>query len=104
MTAAKQLEAETAAAVAEATGLRPMINEHELLAVVRISRTTLFRMQKAGNFPTPTYVSPNRRLWFVDEVAAWQAAVDEFNPSRGRGKGPSPPRRPVHVDERRGLI
>jgi hypothetical protein len=44
-------------------------------------------MAKAGRFPKSTYISPNRRVWFEDEIIAWQNAVDEFNPNRGRGKG-----------------
>ncbi|MFK4650080.1 prophage regulatory protein [Bradyrhizobium japonicum] len=53
------------------------------------SRTTLYRMIKAGRFPKPVYISPNRMLWFEDEIVAWQNAVDEFDPNRGRGKGRS---------------
>jgi prophage regulatory protein len=51
-----------------------------------VSRATLFRME-AGRFPRSTYISPNRRVWFEDEIIAWQNAVDEFDPNRGRGKG-----------------
>jgi predicted DNA-binding transcriptional regulator AlpA len=64
-----------------------MLNEEQVLQIVPVSRTTLFRMEKAGRFPRSTYISPNRRVWFADEVVAWQSAVDEFNPNRGRGKG-----------------
>jgi prophage regulatory protein len=44
-------------------------------------------MEKAGRFPKSTYISPNRRVWFENEIVAWQDAVDEFDPKRGRGKG-----------------
>jgi prophage regulatory protein len=44
-------------------------------------------MENAGRFPKSTYISPNRRVWFEDEIIAWQNAVDEFDPKRGRGKG-----------------
>jgi predicted DNA-binding transcriptional regulator AlpA len=44
-------------------------------------------MEKAGRFPKSTYISPNRRVWFGDEIIAWQNAVDEFDPNRRRGKG-----------------
>jgi prophage regulatory protein len=66
---------------------RRMLNEAQVRAIVPISRTTLYRREKAGKFPRSTYISPNRRFWFADEIAAWQNAVDEFNPNRGRGKG-----------------
>ncbi len=66
---------------------RRMLNERQLLAIVPVGRTTLYRMEKAGRFPKSTYISPNRRVWFEDEIIAWQDAVDEFDPRRGRGKG-----------------
>jgi prophage regulatory protein len=66
---------------------RRMLNEKQVLEIVPVGRTTLYRMAKAGRFPKSTYISPNRRVWFEDEITAWQNAVDEFNPCRGRGKG-----------------
>ena len=70
-----------------AAGPRRMLNEAEVLAIIPVSRTTLFRMEKASRFPKSTYISPNRRVWFEDEITAWQSAVNEFDPKRGRGKG-----------------
>lgn len=69
------------------SGPRRMLNEEQVLQIIPVSRTTLYRMEKAGRFPRATYISPNRRVWFEDEIVAWQCAVDEFNPNRGRGKG-----------------
>jgi prophage regulatory protein len=66
---------------------RRMLNEMQLLDVVPLSRTSIYRLEKAGKFPRPTYITPNRRIWFEDEIIAWQNAVDEFDPNRGRGKG-----------------
>ena len=66
---------------------RRMLSEAQVLAIIPISRTTLYRMERDGKFPRSTYISPNRRVWFQDEIVAWQNAVDEFNPTRGRGKG-----------------
>ena len=66
---------------------RRMLSEKQVLQLVPVSRSTLLRMEKAGKLPRPTYISPNRRIWFEDEIVGWQNAVDEFNPNRGRGKG-----------------
>jgi prophage regulatory protein len=66
---------------------RRMLSEKQVLEIIPVGRTTLYRMEKAGRFPRGTYISPNRRVWFEDEIVAWQNAVDEFNPNRGRGKG-----------------
>ena len=90
MTVAKQLEAETEDREHDQPGLRPMLTERMVLDLVPLSRTTLYRLERAGKFPRSVYVSPNRRLWFRDQIIAWQAAVyerDERNPNRGRGKG-----------------
>ena len=69
---------------------RRMLSEKQVLQLVPVSRSTLLRMEKAGKFPRSTYISPNRRIWFEDDIVAWQNAVDEFNPNRGRGKGRRP--------------
>jgi predicted DNA-binding transcriptional regulator AlpA len=87
MIAAKGVEAETDDGTAAASGPRRMLSEKQVLEIVPVGRTTLYRMEKAGRFPRSTYISPNRRVWFEDEIISWQSAVDEFNPNRRRGKG-----------------
>jgi prophage regulatory protein len=71
-------------------GPRKMLNEKQVLAIVPFSRATLFRMEKAGTFPRGTYISPNRKIWYEDEIVSWQNSVDEYNANRGRGKGRRP--------------
>ena len=61
--------------------LRRMIHEPELLELIGISSVTLWRMLKKDQFPQPSYVSANRRIWFVDQIVAWQRAID------GQGRG-----------------
>ena len=88
MSTAKRLKAaDTEDGPADKSRPRRMLNEKQVLDIVPLSRTTLYRMEKAGRFPKSTYISPNRRVWYEDEIIAWQAAVDEFDPRRGRGKG-----------------
>jgi prophage regulatory protein len=69
---------------------RRMLSEREVLALIPFSRATLFRREKAGSFPRGTYISPNRRIWYEDEIVGWQKSVDEYNANRGRGKGRRP--------------
>ena len=84
-----------------------MLNEKQVFEIVPGSTVTLeigqpinsekcseasdgvarWRMEKAGKFPRSTYLSPNRRVWFEDEIIKWQNAVNGFNPNRRRGKG-----------------
>ena len=87
MIAAKQTTAEAEEEAPDKSGPGRMLSEKQVLEIVPVGRTTLYRMEKAGRFPKSTYISPNRRVWFEDEIIAWQHAVDEFNPNRGRGKG-----------------
>jgi prophage regulatory protein len=84
---AQQVGAETEDVAPDKSGPRRMLSEKQVLEIVPVGRTTLYRMEKAGRFPKSTYISPNRRVWFEDEIIAWQNAVDEFDPNRGRGKG-----------------
>ena len=85
--AASQPKAETEEVAPDKSGPRRMLSEKQVLEIVPVGRTTLYRMEKAGRFPKSTYISPNRRVWFEDEIIAWQNAVDEFDPNRRRGKG-----------------
>ena len=89
----KRPEADDDGGTAIKSELRRMLSEQAVLALIPVSRTTLFRLMKQGKFPKAVYVSANRRIWFERDVANWQAAieaVDEFNPNRGRGKGRRP--------------
>ena len=87
MAGANREEAETEDGATDKSRPRRMLNEKQVLDIVPLSRTSIYRLEKAGRFPKSTYISPNRRVWYEDEVIAWQRAVDEFNPNRGRGKG-----------------
>jgi predicted DNA-binding transcriptional regulator AlpA len=59
---------------------RRMLSEKQVLAIIPVGHTTLWRMVKKGQFPKPTFVSPNRCFWFEDVVLAWQNEVE------GRGR------------------
>jgi prophage regulatory protein len=50
---------------------RRMIDIDEVLELVPISVSTVFRMEQRGTFP-PGRMVAGRKLWFADEVARWQ--------------------------------
>lgn len=52
-----------------------------------ISRTTAWRMQRSGDFPSPVPVSPGRVAWWESELTAWKGA-------RGDARPLEPPARP----------
>jgi prophage regulatory protein len=88
MTEANQQQAETEDGAPDKSGLRVMLNEAQLLAIVPLSATTIWRLERKGQFPRSTYISPNRRVWFADEIAKWQSEVDGRR--RGRRHHPDP--------------
>lgn len=55
--------------------------------IAGISRTTAWRMQQTGAFPTPVAVSPGRVGWWESELTAWKNSC-------GGGGGLAPPRKP----------
>jgi len=78
-------------AASDNSGLRKMLTEKDVLAIVRIGRSTLWRLERSGRFPRGVYIAPNTKRWYLDEIVAWQRAIAEcdpnFDPARGRGKG-----------------
>jgi prophage regulatory protein len=82
MTAAAKPEAESEdIAALEKAGLRVMLSEAQVLKIVPVSSVTLWRMARRGTFPKPTFISPNKKVWYLDEIAKWQEQVN------GRGRG-----------------
>ena len=72
----------------EQAGLRKMLGEAQVLKIVPVSSVTLWRMVKRGEFPPPTFITPNKKVWFLDEVVQWQSEVN----GRGRGRRHHPAR------------
>lgn len=54
---------------------RRMLTIAQVLEIVPVSRSTLFNMERKGTFPASHYASANRRIWFADEIAEWQATL-----------------------------
>jgi len=76
-------------------GARRMVTIEEVLEIVPVTRGTLARMEKAGKFPKSHYISENRRVWFLDEIIAWQKAFTGC----GGGTGGKP--RGRHIKRKR---
>lgn len=55
--------------------VRRMLTAEQVMEKVPVSRTTLFRLEKDGLFPQGQAITPHRKLWFEDEVIAWQKAL-----------------------------
>lgn len=53
---------------------RKMLSERQILDLLPIARSTLQDWEKNGDFPKAVKIGPNRRAWYADEIAKWQAA------------------------------
>jgi prophage regulatory protein len=53
---------------------RQMLSERQILDLLPIARSTLQQWEKSGEFPKAVRIGPNRKAWYADEVAKWQAA------------------------------
>jgi prophage regulatory protein len=80
--AAIKEQAEMEDGAPDKAGPRRMLNEKQVRQIVPVSRTTLWEMERKDHFPKSTYISPNRRVWFEDEIVAWQKEID----GRGRSR------------------
>lgn len=63
---------------------RRALKVNEVLEIVRVGRSTLYRMERDGLFPPSTYISPNRRIWWEDQVINWQNEGPPVRRSRRR--------------------
>ncbi len=54
----------------------------EVLRFIHMSRTTLWRKRKAGNFPPPSSTTDTNAVWPRDAVEAWKR--DQMERTRKR--------------------
>ena len=48
-----------------------IVGERECGELTNLSRTTRWRLMRAGGFPTKVSLSPNRSGWTLSSVIAW---------------------------------
>ena len=51
-----------------------MLNVRQVTEISGLSRTTLWRLEKGGDFPRRKQLSPRRVGWLESEVAIWLEA------------------------------
>jgi prophage regulatory protein len=62
--------AETSASAARSEAI---IREPECRRITGLSRSTRWRLERAGNFPRRRKISPGATGWLASEIAAWVA-------------------------------
>ncbi len=65
--------------------VRNMLTIEQVLRIIPVSRTTLQVMENQGRFPKGYFISGNRKVWFADEIAAWQNSLPEVAVKYRRG-------------------
>ena len=50
-----------------------LITRKEVEAQCRITRSTVYRLMRAGEFPEPIRIGPRSIRWRVSEIEAWLA-------------------------------
>lgn len=54
-----------------------LIRFAEVSALTCLSRSTIYKLMRAGTFPQPIRPSPRATAWFRDEITAWVIAQRE---------------------------
>ncbi|MDD4273389.1 MAG: AlpA family phage regulatory protein [Desulfobacter postgatei] len=52
-----------------------ILRRREVLKIVGVSTTTLWRMEKAGRFPKRVSLGPNCSGWISEEIDNWYEAL-----------------------------
>ena len=74
------------------------IRAKEVAQLIGVSKVTLWRMVRAGRFPSPVTVSDNSTAYVLEEVQEWMAAAVSRRPVRRADCTPrrrTPKRRPI---------
>ncbi|UPK03158.1 AlpA family phage regulatory protein [Bradyrhizobium sp. 170] len=56
-------------------GARRMLTLEQVLKLVPVGHSTLKRMMAREQFPRPHYISPNKRVWYEDQIERWQRTL-----------------------------
>jgi predicted DNA-binding transcriptional regulator AlpA len=57
--------------------LRKMLTAEQVLELIPVCRSTLFRLGRDKLFPRGQAITPHRKLWFEDEVVTWQQDLQD---------------------------
>ena len=61
--------------------IRRIIAAPQVAHLTALSRTTIWRAVRAGNFPAPIKLTPGRIGWFLDEIEAFLSSRLRIRPA-----------------------
>lgn len=59
--------------------MRKVLKKRQIMEITGLSRSTLYREERAGRFPARVLISVKRVGWFQDEIEAWLESRVRFN-------------------------
>lgn len=74
--------------------MRSMLDLEQVLQIVPISKSTLIRRLAAGAFPPGHFISPNRRVWYEEDIIKWQDSLNVGVSDRKRSERKPKPAAP----------
>jgi len=51
--------------------MQPILRIHDVVAITRLSRSTIYRLIQAGRFPKPIKLTERASGWRYEEVEQW---------------------------------
>jgi len=81
------------------------VRRRELRKIVPLADTTIYEMERRGDFPRRFYLTSKCVVWDLDEVEQWLTARRAASPKGVNNPGPHPDvhcrkRRPVRAEQR----
>lgn len=70
--------------------LRRTIRRAELRKIVPLANTTIYEMERRGDFPRRFYLTPRCVVWDLEEVYAWVDARKQPDAQAKLGRAPMP--------------
>ncbi|TYL87382.1 helix-turn-helix transcriptional regulator [Bradyrhizobium cytisi] len=61
---------------------RRMLTMDQVLELVPVGKSTLKRMIKSKDFPSAHYITPNKPIWYEDEIVDWQETLPARSPRK----------------------
>ena len=69
--------------------MKRAVGKKELLTIVPLSLSTIYRLEKKGEFPKRWYITDGRCAWNVEEVECWLDERQATSQAEFQGKKPS---------------
>lgn len=60
--------------------MQPILRIHDVVAITRLSRSTIYRLIQAGRFPKPIKLTERASGWRYEAVEQWLKARSEVAP------------------------